>query len=260
MRSGLLLFPLLLSLGACSPAPATPAAATGARWTQVIDLGHPLASTDPTWDGTPAFSREIVATIEKETYQAAKFSTEEHFGTHVDAPSHFVAGGWAVDEIPADRLIRSGVCVNISSQVRGDVNYRLTVDDLNGFERAHGQIPEGVTVLVATGWDDRWRLTHGEYLNMQDGVRHFPGISVEAATFLANDRRVAAIGIDTPSIDYGMSEHFEAHRVTLATNIYHIENATGLTHLPATGFTVIVAPIKIKDGTGGPARVLALVQ
>jgi len=71
---------------------------------------------------------------------------------------------------------------------------------------------------------------------------------------------VAAIGIDTPSIDYGTSEHFEAHRVTLATNIYHIENATGLTRLPATGFTVVVAPLKIKDGTGGPARVLALVQ
>ena len=180
--------------------------------------------------------------------------------THVDAPSHFVSGRWTVDEIPPDRLIRPGVCVNIAERVRGDADYRLTVEDLQSFERAHGRIPESSTVLVATGWDDRWPLTNGEYMNMKDGVRHFPGISVEAATFLANDRHVAAIGIDTGSIDYGMSERFEAHRVSLAMNVYHIENATGLTRLPATGFTVVVAPIKIKGGTGGPARVLALVQ
>jgi kynurenine formamidase len=248
----------LMPLAGCSHEPTRPAGA--APWTHVIDLGHPLASTDPSWDGTTAFSRDVVATIERDGYQAGKFATEEHFGTHVDAPSHFVAGRWTVDEIPPDRLIRPGVCVNISQQVRGDPNYRLTVDDLTSFERAHGPIAEGATVLVATGWDDRWSLGHGEYLNMQAGVRHFPGISVEAAAFLANDRRVAAVGIDTPSIDYGMSEHFEAHRVTLATNIYHIENATGLTRLPAAGFLVVVAPIKIKGGTGGPARVLALVQ
>ena len=248
---------VLVVLASCTHEPDRPSTAQGAR---VVDLGHALAATDPSWDGTPAFSREIVATIEKDGYQAAKFATEEHFGTHVDAPSHFVSGRWTVDEIPADRLIRPAVCVNIAEKVRGDANYRLTVEDLQSFERAHGQIPDSTTVLIATGWDDRWPLTHGEYMNMKDGVRHFPGISVEAATFLANDRHVAAIGIDTPSIDYGMSEHFEAHRVTLAMNIYHIENATGLTRLPATGFTVVVAPIKIKDGTGGPARVLALVQ
>jgi len=244
-------------LAGCAHEPDRHSTAQAAR---VVDLGHALAAADPSWDGTPAFSREIVATTEKDGYQAAKFATEEHFGTHVDAPSHFVSGGWTVDAIPADRLIRPAVCVNIVEKVRADPNYRLTVEDLRSFERAHGQIPEGATVLIATGWDDRWPLTHGEYMNMKDGVRHFPGISVEAATLLATDRHVAAIGIDTPSIDYGMSEHFEAHRVTLATNIYHIENATGLTRLPATGFTVVVAPIKIKDGTGGPARVLALVQ
>lgn len=249
---------VLVALTGCAREPDRPAPSPQAN--KVIDLGHPLAATDPSWDGAPAFSREIVATIDKDGYQAGTFATEEHFGTHVDAPSHFVSGRWTVDEIPADRLIRPAVCVSVADKVRSDVNYRLTVGDLEAFERAHGRIPEGVTVLVATGWDDRWPLPHGEYMNMQNGVRHFPGISVEAAAFLANDRRVAAVGIDTPSIDYGMSEHFEAHKVTLAANIYHMENLTGLTRLPATGFTVVAAPIKIKDGSGGPARVLALVQ
>jgi len=227
---------------------------------RVVDLGHPLADTDPSWSGDKVFSYETVETIAKDGYQAGKFSTEEHFGTHVDAPAHFVAGRWTVDEIPADRLIRPGVCVNIASEVRGDGNYRLTVDDLHAFEAKNGRIPSGSIVLVATGWDARWSSTHGEYMNEHGGVKHFPGISVEAARFLASDRLVVGIGIDTPSIDYGMSEHFEAHQVSLGMNLFHIENATGLTKLPATGYTVIVAPMKIKGGSGAPARVFAVLS
>jgi kynurenine formamidase len=82
---------------------------------------------------------------------------------------------------------------------------------------------------------------------------------VEAVTVLARDRKVAGIGIDTPSIDYGPSAGFEAHRVSMAANLYHIENATGLTTLPPSGFRVVVAPMKIAGGSGGPTRVLALV-
>jgi kynurenine formamidase len=225
---------------------------------RIVDLGHPLAETDPSWSGEKAFTYETVETIAKDGYQAGKFSTEEHFGTHVDAPAHFAAGRWTVDEIPVDRLIRPGVCVNIAAQVRADGNYRLAVDDLKAFEDKNGRIPSGVIVLVATGWDQRWGSTHGEYMNEQNGVKHFPGISVDAAKFLAGDRLVAGIGIDTPSIDYGMSEHFEAHQVTLAMDLFHIENATGLTQLPATGFMVVVAPMKIKGGSGAPARLFAV--
>ena len=92
------------------------------------------------------------------------------------------------------------------------------------------------------------------------GVKHFPGLSAEAVTVLAKERRVAGIGIDTPSIDYGPSTGFEAHRVSMALNVYHIENAAKLTSLPPSGFRVVVAPIDIAGGSGGPARVLALVE
>lgn len=255
MRTTLLSVLALAALAGC----ARPVSSSVA-WTHVVDLGHALAPGDPSWDSTPVFSRDGVATIEKDGYDAGKFATEEHFGTHVDAPAHFARGGWTVDEIPPDRLIRPGICVNIERAVHKDQDYRLTVDDLKSFELEHGQIPAGALVLVATGWDARWDQPNGAYMNVHDGVRHFPGISVEAATLLAKDRKVAGIGIDTPSIDYGPSEQFEAHHVTLALSLYHIENATGLTHLPPAGFTVVVAPIKIKGGSGGPARLLGLVQ
>jgi kynurenine formamidase len=225
---------------------------------RIFDLGHPLAASDPTWSGEPAFSHTVLGTVEKGGFYAARFSADEHFGTHLDAPAHFAAGGWTVDKIPADRLVRPGVRISIEARSNADEDYRLTRGDLEAFERANGTIPEGAIVLVATGWDRRWPDA-ARYMNVRDGMKHFPGLSVEAASLLARERRVAGIGIDTASIDYGPSTSFEAHRTTQPQNVYHIENATGLTGLPASGFRVVVAPIKLFGGSGGPARVFALI-
>ena len=249
----LLLLALVMSLAACrssTPAPGV--------W-RVVDLGHSLSATDPTWGGTPVFSRETTETFAKDGYTAGRFSSDEHFGTHVDAPAHFAEHGLTVDVIPADRLVRPAVCISVVSQVAAAEDYRLSVADVQAFERDHGPIAEGAVVLVATGWDVRWP-DPARYMNVRDGVKHFPGISAEAAAYLAKDRRVAGIGIDTASIDYGPSVNFEAHHTTMPLGVYHIENATNLTTLPSTGFTVVVAPIKIAGGSGGPARVFALVR
>ena len=224
---------------------------------QIVDLGHPLAVTDPTWDGTPAFSREGVATFDKDGYAAGRITVEEHFGTHVDAPAHFARGGWTLDQIPVDRLRRPGVCINVSAQVATDVDYRVSVADIKAFEAKSGPVPEGSIALIATGWDRFWP-DRARYMNERGGVKHFPGLSAEAVAYLARERRVAAIGIDTGSIDHGPSTSFEAHKVSMALNVYHIENAAHLTSLPATGFTVLVAPINIAGGSGGPARVFAV--
>jgi len=242
---------LAAGLAGCMRAsPATP---------RVVDLGHPLTASDPSWSGAPDFSRTIVATFEKDTYASGRFETGEHFGTHVDAPAHFDADGWTVDAIPPDRLVRPGVRIDIQDKVRDAEDYRMTLDDVLAFEKAHGAIEEGAIVLVATGWDRRWG-TDGRYMNVRDGVKRFPGISVEAVRLLAGDRGVAGIGIDTPSIDHGPSQQFEAHRTSQPLNVYHIENAANLTSLPARGFTIVVAPVRIGGGSGAPARVFALVK
>jgi kynurenine formamidase len=229
------------------------------RQPRVIDLGHVIRATDPAWDAAPAFQRSVVATMEKDGYAAGKITVEEHFGTHVDAPAHFAPGGWTVDRIPIDRLYRSGVRVDVSKQAAANPDYRVTAADLQAFEERSGRIVEGVVVLIATGWDRYWP-DRATYMNEKNGVKHFPGLSAEATAFLARDRRVAGIGIDTPSIDYGPSTGFEAHHVSMPLNVYHIENMTHLLDLPATGFQLVVAPINIGGGSGGPARVFALVH
>lgn len=255
MRHALLLAALtgVAAFGGCTSAPD---AAPPAR---VVDLGHSLSADDPTWSGTPAFARHGVATFEDATYESGRIEVDEHFGTHVDAPSHFAKGGAPVDTIDADSLVRPAVCINVQAQAAADEDYRIVPADITRFESASGTIPAGSIVLFATGWDARWPDA-ARYMNARDGVKHFPGLSVEAAALLARDRRVAAIGIDTPSIDHGPSTGFEAHRMTQAEGVYHIENAAKLTTLPPSGFTVVVAPLKIKGGSGGPARVFALLR
>jgi kynurenine formamidase len=228
------------------------------RAERVVDLGHPLASADPSWDGRPAFARRIVASFEKDGYAAGHVDVDEHFGTHLDAPAHFSANGWTVDAIPVDRLVRPAVVVDVSAKAKEDSDYRLSTADIQAFESAHGAIAEGSLVLIATGWDQYWP-DRSQYMGEVNGVKHFPGLSVEAVTLLAKERRVAGIGIDTASIDHGPSAAFEAHQVSMALNVYHIENAANLLRLPASGFRVVVAPIKIAGGSGGPTRVLALL-
>lgn len=242
---GMLWATVAATLSAQAPAP------------RIVDLGHPLSASDPTWEGTPAFRREAVAAIDKDGYAAGRITVDEHFGTHVDAPAHFSKTGWTLDQIPVDRLLRPGVCIDVTAQVAKNVDYLVSVADLKAFEAKSGPIPEGSIALVATGWDRFWP-DRARYMNERDGVKHFPGLSPEAVAYLARDRRVAAIGIDTGSIDNGPSSSYEAHKVSMALNVYHIENAAHLTALPPAGFTVMVAPIDIAGGSGGPARVFAL--
>ena len=188
-------------------------------------------------------------------YVGGSFSSDEHFGTHLDAPAHF-GGSWTVDQIPVDRLVRPGVCISVTGKPE---DYQVTTADLKAFEATHGAIPEGSIVVIATGWDSRWPDPR-RYMNERNGVKHFPGLSTEAAAYLAKERKVVGIGIDTPSIDYGPSGKFETHNLTMKLNLFHIENAANLGSLPATGFTLVVAPIKLAGGSGGPTRVLALIK
>jgi kynurenine formamidase len=223
----------------------------------IVDLGHPLRESDPSWTGEKVFTHTTTGKPGSNDFYLGQFASEEHFGTHLDAPAH-LGGTLTVDKIPVDRLMRPGVCINVAAKAQADDDYRLTLADVRAFEQANGPIPEGAIVLVATGWDRRWNEP-ARYRNERDGVMHFPGLSGEAAAYFANERHVSGIGIDTPSVDYGASTDYVVHRTTHARNIFHVENATGLTALPPRGFTVIAAPLNIADGSGAPTRLFALL-
>ncbi len=248
---------------ACSGTPSSPL--TDSR---IVDLTHTFDTDTLYWPTEEGFILERGNTGIQPGgyyYEAHRFRSAEHGGTHLDAPIHFHEGRWHVDEIPIEHLVGAGVRVDVRAQSAADRDYLVSLGDLQGWEREHGRIPAGSIVLLDTGfsrfWPDRTRYM-GSEARGAEGVAalHFPGLSSEAARWLAHDRQVHAVGIDTLSIDHGPSKDFGTHVALCAANVAIFENVADMTDLPARGFDVIALPMKIGGGSGAPLRILALVR
>jgi D-alanyl-D-alanine dipeptidase/kynurenine formamidase len=195
-------------------------------------------------------------------YAANAFCAPEHGGTHLDAPLHFAADHWAADAIPVERLIGPAVVLDVSAAASENRDYRATAADVRRYEARHGRIPAGAIVLLRTGWGAFWP-NRGLYFGDDEPGRttdlHFPSYGRDAAMLLVHDREVSAIGVDTPSIDYGRSQDFVVHRVASAANVLGLENVANLEQVPETGAWIVALPMKIAGGSGGPLRIVALV-
>lgn len=228
---------------------------------EYVDLTYTLNSKNPYWPGDKyqPFRLETIATLEQDGVLSKAFSLPEHLGTHLDAPNHFEPDQPAVHELKPDELFGPGVVIDIESKVEHDVDAELTVADLEAWERQHGEIPARAIVMLHTGWGRFWD-NYSRYKN-QDirGKLHFPAYSADAARWLIEKRNVRGIGIDTLSIDRGISPDFMVHHIVNRAGRFGLENVANLNRLPPRGFYVSVAPIKIESGSGGPARITAIL-
>jgi kynurenine formamidase len=233
---------------------------------QLVDLSHTYDEGTLYWPTSPsAFEKTELNFGEVEAgyfYSAYSVCTPEHGGTHLDAPIHFAAGGASTEAIPLANLIAPAIVIDVRKQAAAERNYRLSVADVRRFETEHGEIEKGTIVLLRTGWSEYWPDATGYLGDDKPGdASHleFPGYGADAVRLLAEDRQVAVLGVDSASIDYGPSQDFIAHRIAAAAGVTNLENLTNLDQLPATGATVVALPMKIGGGSGGPARVVALV-
>jgi kynurenine formamidase len=228
----------------------------------VVDLTHTLNGESPNWEGTAEspFQAKATETYEHDGYYARVITTPEHYGTHLDAPAHFARGMWTVEQIPAERLVRPMVVLNVKEKAAGHADYEISVTDIAEWENQNGQIPSGAVIMAYTGWDDRWGTPNTYRGAAADGTLHFPGYSLEAAQFLVKTRGAVALGIDTLSIDPGARKEFPVHQFTAKESVYQLENVANLRSVPATGATLVVAPLKLEKGSGTPVRLLALVK
>lgn len=225
-----------------------------------IDLTHTLNESTPAYTPDEKLHARDVAAYEKEGYFARSISLFEHFGTHVDAPAHFAQGTWTIDALPADRLVRPLIVIDVSSRAKDNADYLISVNDIAEWEEKNSRIPPEAVVMVRTGWDERWNSPE-RYRNAdRSGVLHFPAYSPDAAKFLVEGREVVGLGIDTLSVDAGSDPNYPVHRYCSRHDIYHIENVANLAQVPPTGAIVVIAPLKLQGGSGAPARVLALLR
>ena len=195
-------------------------------------------------------------------YASNKFSAPEHGGTHIDAPIHFAEQGMTADVVPLAKLVAPAAVIDMRVAAEAEPDALLDVEAIEKFEKNYGPIVAGTIVLVRTGWASRWpdrkRYLGEDRIGVTATNMHFPGISEAAAEALAQ-RKVAAVGIDTASIDHGPSKDFLAHRTLMAADIPAFENVTHLDLLPARGALVMALPMKIRGGSGGPLRIVAVV-
>jgi len=266
-----LLLAALVAMTGCSRAGEDPGAilaalfsGAGAEW---VDMTYDYDESTIFWPTAQPFELEVVSAGMTEGgyyYAANNFCMAEHGGTHLDAPVHFSEGRHSAEQIPIARLIGPAVVVDVSAAAAADADYQVGVSDLEAWEAEHGRIPDGSILLLHTGWGTRWpdRESYlGTTLSGPDAVPelHFPALHPEAAAWLVDNRQIDALGIDTPSIDYGQSTLFESHRVLYAENIPAFENVARLDRLPATGSYVIALPMKIAGGSGGPLRIVGVI-
>jgi kynurenine formamidase len=232
-----------------------------------LDLTHAFDERTIYWPTEEGFVLERGTEGRTEAgywYAAHRMRLAEHGGTHLDAPSHFHEGGDTTERVPLDRLVAKAVVVDVREACAKDRDHAVAVAELERFEAEHGRIPDGAALLLATGFGARWP-DRTRYLGTEErgagavAKLHFPGLAPEAARWLVAERRIAAVGIDTASIDPGQSKRFETHRILFAAGIPAFENLARLERLPATGATLIALPMKIAGGSGGPLRAIAIV-
>jgi kynurenine formamidase len=260
-RSSILL--ALLALCACATASRP---VIDLQHADLVDLSWPFDQHTLYWPNSPsAFELKQLSygpTPGGWFYSSNLFCTPEHGGTHLDAPIHFAAGKRTADQIPLAQLIAPAVVIDIAYKTAGDADYRLTVDDVRAWEQQHGAIAAGTIVLLHTGWGSRWpdRKTYfGDDTPGATDHLHFPSYGADAVRLLVNDRHVAAIGVDTASIDYGQSKDFIVHQIANGADVPGFENIAHLEKVPPRGAWIIALPMKIAGGSGGPLRIVAVI-
>ena len=234
---------------------------------KIVDLSYDFSEETVYWVNAKKFEKETVSEGDTEGgfyYSAYNIEAAEHGGTHIDAPIHFAEGKKTVDQLSLKNLIGDGVVIDVSEAVEANRDYLVTVADLEKWESANGEIAKSSIILFRTGFGKFYPDTE-KYLGTaergDDATKDlsFPGLHPDAAKWLVENRGPKAVGIDTASIDHGPSKDFRAHVELMTKDIPAFENVANLDKLPAKGFKIIALPMKIRGGSGGPLRIIALL-
>lgn len=241
--------------------------------TRIIDLTNPLSASTPTLRLPEPFANLIDFSLEEVSrydepgpfWAHNNIHTGEHIGTHIDAPVHWATGkdGLDVSQIAPERLVGPAVVLDFSAEASTDPNFLLETSHIVAWEAEHGELPENGWMLYRTGWD-QYSKDQDAFLNADENGSHTPGISAACALWLATERSISGIGVETVGIDAGnaamLEPPFPVHYYLLGHDKYGITSLQNLVDLPVTGAMIIVAPLPIVGGTASPSRVFALVE
>jgi len=242
-------------------ATAVPAPAAETRsFSKVVDLTHTMSPDFPTFLGKPGIEMEREFEFKKDRFNLFWWHIIEHAGTHLDAPIHFSESGLSAEKLAVEQLVVPLAVINVVYQAEQDADYLLSREDLAKWEAKYGRLPAGCCVAMHSGWGELVAADPARFEGRDvNGTMHFPGFAPEAAAWLLKERQVAGIAVDTMSLDHGPSRTFRTHQLWLPSGRWGLENVANLDKVPEAGATLVVGAAKVKDSTGGLARVMALV-
>ena len=238
----------------------------------VVDLTQPLGPETPViglppmFASSPGLSVEVISRYDEKgpAWYWNTIRLGEHTGTHFDAPIHWITGKDlpenACDTLPARRLVGPACVIDVTREVEANADFLLTPARIEAWEREHGHVPRGSWVLLRTGWSKR--RDAASFLNVGPDGPHSPGFDKTASQMLAVDRDVLGVGVETIGTDAGQAGRFDPpfpnHGIMHGAGKYGLASLCNLDRLPPTGALVIAAPLKLVNGSGSPARVLAI--
>ncbi len=197
-------------------------------------------------------------------YSSYSICTPEHGGTHLDAPIHFAEGKETVDQVPLSDLSGEAVIIDVSEKALANRDYLISVEDIENWEKKNGAIADSTIILFRTGYGKFYPKRLEYFGTDKIGPEaipelHFPGIDPATTSWLLEKKKVKALGLDTPSMDYGQSKDFKTHQILLGANRPGFENVANLDLLPEKGVYIMALPMKIAKGSGAPLRIVATV-
>lgn len=230
---------------------------------KLVDLTHQISETSPHFPALPALEKKDIFTLE-DGFHVQQFKVVGQYGTHIDAPVHFVEGGKWLDELPLEDLFLPLYVLDLSKEVAENPNYEVRVEDILDFEKKHGRIEAAAFVAFRSGWSKRWPNQDAiRNLNTQ-GVQETPGWSREALEFLIKERKVKALGHETLDTDSGQTAAKNGALLNeyylLEQGIYQLEVMANLDQVPATGSFIAISYPHWEKATGSPVRAFAYVE
>ena len=230
---------------------------------KLIDLSHKLSGNIPHWTGFPAATKHTLFDYKTSGFKAEEYCHVGQWGTHIDPPSHFFEGMRSLDQISLEEMLLPMVILDVHQKVELDPDYVLSIADIKDWETKFGPIPKGSFVAMRTDWSKRWP----DQIKMQNedalGIKHYPGWSIAALRYLYEERGITASGHETTDTDCGLStskQDYSAEAYVLGHDHYQIEMLTNLNLVPESGAMVMVTWPNVDQGSGFPARVLALIR
>ncbi|KTD11221.1 cyclase family protein [Legionella jamestowniensis] len=220
----------------------------------LIDLTHILTAEIPCWEGDCGFQHYNVHDYEaglETSFRVQRLKMDAGIGTHMDAPAHCISGGKTIADFDLNALLSPCVLIDVSNVA--NANYTVKPNDILEFEASHGEIMKGSFVIIRTGWDNYWE-NPVKYRNHYC----FPSLEESTAKLLLQ-RGITGLGIDTLSPDRP-DTGYPVHRTFLGAGKYIVENIANASSLPPLGSYILVLPIKIKEGTEAPVRLVALLK